>query len=89
MVESTKEKEATRIAIRDRGIGFDPKHATKLFQVFQKLHTSADFPGNGIGLAIVKRLVLAHGGCVQADAVPEGGATFTVTLPNSSVIAVE
>ena len=78
-ISATEEKSATRISVRDYGIGFDPKHATKLFQVFQKLHTG--FPGNGIGLAIVKRLVLAHGGCVQSEAAPEKGATFSVTLP--------
>lgn len=82
-ISATEEKSATRISVRDQGIGFDPTHATKLFQVFQKLHTG--FPGNGIGLAIVKRLVVAHGGCVQAEAAPEKGATFSVTLPKEFV----
>jgi light-regulated signal transduction histidine kinase (bacteriophytochrome) len=88
-VSGTVEKAATRVSVRDHGVGFDPKHATKLFQVFQKLHSISDFPGNGIGLAIVKRLVLAHGGCVEADAVPEQGATFSVTLPNEPVAAAD
>ena len=86
-VSGRVETSATRVSVRDHGIGFDPKHATKLFQVFQKLHT--EFPGNGIGLAIVKRLVLAHGGCVEADATPEKGATFSVTLPNAAVAAAQ
>jgi light-regulated signal transduction histidine kinase (bacteriophytochrome) len=85
-IRGAREKEATSISIQDHGVGFDPKHASKLFQVFHKLHTTTDFPGNGIGLAIVKRLVLAHGGCVQANAAPDQGATFTVTLPNTPVI---
>lgn len=88
-VLASAEREATRISVRDHGVGFDPKHATKLFQVFQRLHTSSEFPGNGIGLAIVKRLVLAHGGCVQADAVPDQGATFTIVLPKTPINSSE
>lgn len=88
-IQAVKEKGATRISVLDHGIGFDPKHASKLFQVFQKLHTDPEFPGNGIGLAIVKRLVLAHGGCVQAEAVPDQGATFTVTLPNTPIAVAD
>ncbi|MGZ8900838.1 MAG: sensor histidine kinase [Limisphaerales bacterium] len=83
-ITAAEENEATRIVVRDFGVGFDPKHSGKLFQVFQKLHSGAEFPGNGIGLAIVKRLVLAHGGCVEADAVPQEGATFSITLPKQS-----
>lgn len=83
------EKEATRISVRDSGVGFDPKHSAKLFQVFQKLHGPSDFPGNGIGLAIVKRLVIAHGGCVEADAAPGQGATFSVTFPNQPFAALD
>jgi signal transduction histidine kinase len=82
------EKEAIRISVRDFGVGFDPKHASKLFQVFHKLHAGTDFPGNGIGLAIVKRLVLAHGGCVEADAVPQEGATFSISFPNRTNPAI-
>jgi signal transduction histidine kinase len=82
------EKEAIRISVRDFGVGFDPKHASKLFQVFHKLHAGTDFPGNGIGLAIVKRLVLAHGGCVEVDAVPQEGATFSISFPNRTAPAI-
>ena len=85
-ISATTEKDATRISVRDFGLGFDPKHAGKLFQVFQKLHAGTEFAGNGIGLAIVKRLVLAHCGCVEADASPQEGATFTVTLPNADAV---
>ena len=88
-ITSAEEKDASRIVVRDFGVGFDPKHAGKLFQVFQKLHSLPEFPGNGIGLAIVKRLVLAHGGCVEAYAVPQEGATFSVTLPKQIPIVAE
>jgi signal transduction histidine kinase len=81
-ISSKVEKEAIRISVRDFGVGFDLKHAAKLFQVFHKLHAGTDFPGNGIGLAIVKRLVLAHGGCVEAEALPQEGATFSISFPN-------
>jgi light-regulated signal transduction histidine kinase (bacteriophytochrome) len=87
-ISGTTEKDATRISVRDFGVGFDPKHATKLFQVFQKLHSGSEFAGNGVGLAIVKRLVLAHGGYVEADATPQEGATFTVTLPKTAAVAL-
>lgn len=86
-ISAVTEKEGTRVSVRDFGVGFDPKHAGKLFQVFQKLHAGTEFAGNGIGLAIVKRLVLAHGGCVEADAAPQEGATITVTLPNAKTVA--
>jgi len=80
-IRASVEPDATRFSISDRGVGFDPKYADRLFQVFQKLHPPSEFPGNGIGLAIVKRLVQGHGGCVEAQAVPNQGATFSFTLP--------
>ena len=80
-IRASVEPDATRFSISDNGIGFDPKYADRLFQVFQKLHPPSEFPGNGIGLAIVKRLVQAHGGCVEAQANSSKGATFSFTLP--------
>lgn len=80
-VRAALEPDATRFSISDNGVGFDQKYADRLFQVFQKLHPPSEFPGNGIGLAIVKRLVHAHGGCVEAQANPSKGATFSFTLP--------
>ncbi len=73
---------ATTFFVRDNGIGFDPRKTERLFQVFQKMHAPADFRGNGIGLALTKRLVEAHGGCVSADAEPGKGAVFCFSLPN-------
>jgi signal transduction histidine kinase len=70
--------------VRDNGIGFDPAKTEHLFEVFQKMHSATDFPGNGIGLAIVLRLVEAHGGCVKADAQPGNGAVFCFSLPNGT-----
>jgi signal transduction histidine kinase len=80
-VSATREGDGWRFGVRDNGIGIDPQYVKNLFQIFKRLHSSDEYPGTGIGLAVCKKIVERHGGQIWLESQNGQGSTFHFTLP--------
>jgi signal transduction histidine kinase len=80
-IKWTEGKELAHIILQDNGIGFEQEFADQIFGTFTRLHPKDRYEGSGLGLALCKNIVERHGGTITAHGIPNGGASFEITLP--------
>ncbi|MDY6857083.1 MAG: ATP-binding protein [Thermodesulfobacteriota bacterium] len=85
-IDGEENGDSLTVWVKDNGIGFDPQYHDRIFEIFQRLHRIDEFPGTGVGLAIVRKAVERIGGRVWAESEPDEGSTFFVTIPKNASI---
>ena len=86
-ISATREPKAWCFSVEDNGIGIEPQHRQRIFDMFRRLHSRQTYPGTGIGLTICKKIVERQGGGIWVEAAPEGGSIFRFTVPDPAETA--